>query len=73
MGWDTPSILTHIPRSKFEKYYAPVGASDTPGHWGVAEQFLRGPEIQLIFESTPGCLLKLNIKFKFKFIIIHSF
>ena len=34
---------------------------------GVAEQFLRGREVQLIFESTPGCLLKFNIKFKFKF------
>ena len=33
----------------------------------VAEQFLRGREMQLIFESTPGCLLKFNIKFKFKF------
>ena len=39
---------------------------------GVAEQFLRGREMQLIFESTPGCLLKFNIKFKFKF-ILHSF
>ena len=37
---------------------------------GVAEQFLRGREMQLIFESTPGCLLKYNIKFKF---ILHSF